>query len=86
MIPVTVYVTNYCVYCLRAKRLLERKGIAYTEIDVSDDPERRSWLVRTTGRRTVPQIFVGETPVGGFTELYALDRDGSLDRLLSDAD
>ncbi len=82
MQAVRIYTTNYCPYCDRAKELLDRKGVPYEEIDVTDDDEARESLVRTTGMRTVPQIFVGETHVGGFTDLDELERRGDLDPLL----
>ena len=68
---VVVYSTTYCGYCVRAKMLLNRKGIAFTEMDVTDDDAKRAWLVTTTGRRTVPQIFIDDKPIGGFDELAA---------------
>jgi len=84
MQPVTLYTTPFCGYCAAAKRLLAGKGVAYTEIDVSRDPARRSEMIqRSRGGRTVPQIFVGETHVGGFDEMSALDRAGRLDPLLA---
>ena len=76
--PVKVYVTTFCVYCVRAKDLLKKRGIAYEEIDVTKDDEKRDWLVKVTGRRTVPQIFIGEESIGGSDELHALDRAGTL--------
>jgi glutaredoxin 3 len=76
--PVTVYVTDYCPYCTRAKSLLNKRNIAFTEVDVSNDDEKRAWLVKTTGRRTVPQIFIGDEPVGGSDEIHDLDRKGLL--------
>jgi glutaredoxin 3 len=82
---VEVYVTDYCPYCFRAKSLLQKRDVAYEEIDVSNDPARRAWLVETTGRRTVPQIFIGGKPIGGSDELHALDRKGELARLLGRA-
>jgi glutaredoxin 3 len=75
---VTVYVTSFCGYCLAAKRLLAKRGAAFVEVDVTGDDEKRAWLVQTTGRRTVPQIFIGGEPVGGYDELAALDRAGAL--------
>ena len=80
---VTVYTTDYCPYCYRAKHVLNKRGIAYREIDVDGDDEKRAWLVKVTGRRTVPQIFIGDEPIGGFDELRALDRTGELDRKLA---
>lgn len=82
MLPVRVYTTTYCGYCVAAKRFLESKGVDYTEIDVTNDPEARAHLVDTTGQRTVPQIFVGDTHVGGYTDLRALDHRGGLEPLL----
>lgn len=75
---VDVYVTDYCPYCTRAKGLLTKRGIRYREIDVTHDPERRKWLVETTGQRTVPQIFIRGEPVGGSDDLHALDKKGLL--------
>lgn len=83
MAAVTVYVTPWCPYCVRAKGLLKRKGVAFTEVDVSDDPARRAWLVQATGQQTVPQIFINDRPVGGCDDLHALDRAGTLDTLLA---
>lgn len=83
MAEVVIYTTPYCPYCVRAKQLLARKGTAYTEVDVSDDPEQRALLVRRTGQRTVPQIFINEQPIGGCDDLHALERAGRLDPLLA---
>ena len=84
MKPVTIYTTPTCGYCMAAKRLLDRKGVPFTEIDVAGDPElRREMMERASGGYTVPKIFVGETHVGGFDEMYALDRMGKLDPLLA---
>jgi glutaredoxin 3 len=81
-----VYSTGWCPYCERAKGLLERKGVAYQEIKVDENPaERAAMLARSGGRRTVPQIFFGERHIGGFDELYALDKAGELDKLLGRA-
>ena len=85
MKPVTVYSTRVCPYCMLAKRLLTGKGIAYQEIMVDHDDALRAELMQRTGRRTVPQIFVGDHHVGGFDDLSALDRAGQLDPLLRDA-
>ena len=83
MARIDIYTTRYCGYCQSAKALLERRGIAFTEIDVTGDPEGRSRMVeRSNGRYTVPQIFIGDTHVGGSEELYALNRDGKLDSVL----
>lgn len=85
MKPVEIYTTPFCGYCHAAKRLLTRKGVAFTEIDVSADPALRTVMVqRANGRRTVPQIFVGDVHVGGSDDLHALDATGKLDPLLAD--
>ncbi|GBD26163.1 Glutaredoxin 3 [bacterium HR30] len=78
MRKVVIYTTTYCPYCVAAKRLLERKSIAYEEIDVTANEELRAWLVERTGRRTVPQIFIDGEPIGGYEELSALDLAGAL--------
>ena len=79
---VTMYSTGWCPYCERARALLERKGLPFREIKVDEDPaEREAMLARSSGRRTVPQIFIGERHVGGFDDLYALDKAGKLDEL-----
>jgi glutaredoxin 3 len=84
MARIEIYTTRYCPYCQSAKALLARKGAAYSEIDVTGDPEGRSQMVkRANGRMTVPQIFIGPTHVGGSDELYALERTGALDPLLA---
>ena len=85
MKPVTVYSTRICPYCMMAKRLLTQKGVHYEEIMVDGDDALRADLIRRTGRRTVPQIYIGDTHVGGFDDLAALDRAGRLDPLLQDA-
>ncbi len=84
MQPVTVYSTRVCPYCMRAKALLQSKHIAYTEYLVDQEPARRVEMQQKSGgRRSVPQIFIGERHVGGCDELYALDHRGDLDRLLA---
>ncbi len=80
---VVVYTTDYCPYCDRAKALLKRRAIPFDEIDVSNDPDKRAWLVKATGRRTVPQIFIKGEPIGGSDELHALDRAGELGKKLA---
>lgn len=81
---VVMYSTAWCGYCQRARNLLERKGVPVREIKVDEDPkDRETMLKRTGGRRTVPQIFIGERYVGGYDELAALDRTGELDKLLT---
>jgi glutaredoxin 3 len=79
-VAVRVYSTLICPYCIRAKALLRSRSIPYEEIDVTADRDARAWLVEITGRRTVPQIFIGEESVGGFHELRALDASGELAR------
>lgn len=79
---VRVYSTRSCPYCCMARRLLAGKGVSFEEIRVDDDRRLREEMTRISGRRTVPQIFVGDTHVGGFDDLYALDSAGGLDPLL----
>ena len=84
---IVMYSTGWCPYCVRARALLERKGLAFREIKIDEDPaERDAMLARSGGRRTVPQIFVGHHHVGGFDDLYALDKAGKLDELISTKD
>ncbi len=84
MIPeVVMYSTNWCGYCQRARNLFERKGVTVREIKLDEEPEQRQMMLqRAGGRRTVPQIFIGELHVGGYDELAALDRSGELNKLL----
>jgi glutaredoxin 3 len=82
MSKVRVYTKRNCAYCVRAKRLLERKGVAFEEVDVEGRDDLRTWLVEATGQMTVPQIFVGERSLGGFSDVDALDREGRLDPIL----
>jgi glutaredoxin 3 len=77
-LPVKMYTTVYCGFCRQAKALLQSRGIAFEEIDVTTDDEKREWLVEATGRRTVPQIFIGDDAIGGYQELAALDSRGEL--------
>ena len=84
MKPVTVYSTHICPYCVRAKALLDSKHVPYTEVLVDVDTEKRAEMMQKSGQRTVPQIFVGDTHVGGYDDLYALDRQGKFDPLLAD--
>lgn len=80
---VTMYSTAFCGYCQRARNLLERKGVSVNEIKVDENAaERETMLKRSGGRRTVPQIFIGDRHVGGYDDLAALDRRGELDTLL----
>ena len=82
MANVTIYTTLLCPYCHSAKRLLKEKDIAYSEIDVTFDPPGRRKMAELAGKTSVPQIFIGETHVGGCDELYALDNAGELVELL----
>jgi glutaredoxin 3 len=83
MQTVEIYTSPFCGYCHAAKRLLTDKGISFSEYDVARAPEKRQeMLARANGRHTVPQIFVGQTHVGGYDDMAALDRAGKLDRLL----
>lgn len=84
MKTVEIYTSPLCGFCHAAKRLLSQKGVDFAEVDVWANPDRKPEMVqRANGGRTVPQIFVGETHVGGCDELYALERNGALDRLLA---
>jgi glutaredoxin 3 len=78
MARVTMYSTRWCGYCVRAKSLLESRGIEYEEISLDDDPAFRQKLFDLTGAWTVPQILIDGHPIGGYTELWRLDRDGRL--------
>lgn len=83
MTKIVMYATGSCPYCVRAEQLLVRKGVGVIEkIRVDLDPTQRELMMRRTGRRTVPQIYIGGTHVGGCDELYALERAGQLDPLL----
>ncbi len=86
MPPIKMYTTGYCPYCVRAKALLQSKGVlAIEEIRIDTDPAQREDMMRITGRRTVPQIFIGSTHVGGCDDLIALDKSGGLLPLLNAA-
>lgn len=80
---VSVYLTETCPYCGAARMLLTKKGVRYTEFVVSRDPDLRAEMEQKSGRTSVPQIFIGDLHVGGFDELYALDKAGELDPLLA---
>ena len=82
---IVVYTTPFCGYCGAAKRLLTSKGAEFTEIDVMFDAERKREMIERSGRRTVPQIFIGDRHIGGFDDLSALDDSGELDGLLAGA-
>jgi glutaredoxin 3 len=83
MTTVTVYSTSWCPWCDRAKALLNARGIAYEDVNIETEPDFRRKLVNLTGGYTVPQIVVGEKPIGGFRELRALDASGELSELLA---
>lgn len=86
MAKVQVYTTAYCPFCTRAKTLLKNKGVAFEEIDVTDDHELREKMVELSGgRRTVPEIFINGKIIGGYDELRALENKGQLDALLAEA-
>ena len=82
MPEILIYTTNICPYCVMAKRLLDKKGASYTEINVDTQTGLREEMMRKTKRRTVPQIYIGDLHVGGFDELYALEQQKKLDALL----
>jgi glutaredoxin 3 len=84
MKKVEIYTTRWCPYCHAAKSLLQEKGVAYEEVDANDPEIRQAMVQRAHGRRTVPQIFIGDTHVGGYDDMAALDRRGQLDPLLAD--
>jgi glutaredoxin 3 len=84
--PITMYATGWCPYCSRARALLERKGATWIEIDVEAEPARRAEMITRSGRRTVPQIFIGDRPIGGSDDLHELDARGELDALLHPSD
>lgn len=79
---VLIYLTNWCPYCSRARALLDAKGVSYTTVDVDSVPGKRDEMIARSGRRTVPQIYVGDHHVGGCDDLYELDRTGGLEPLL----
>ena len=81
---VVMYRTPFCPYCMRAEALLRRKGVTVREVDVSNDPAARRWLLEVSGQRTVPQIFINGVSVGGYDDIAALDRRGVLDQLLTE--
>jgi glutaredoxin 3 len=83
MKPVTVYTTDYCPYCRSAKALLEKRGVAYEEINLARDPDARMRLQEITGMVTFPQIVIDGTSIGGFDQLLAADRSGRLPELLA---
>jgi glutaredoxin 3 len=80
---VTLYTTSWCPYCERARRLLKSKGVDFREFDIEETPEKRAEMHSRSGRRSVPQIFIGDQHVGGSDDLHALEAAGKLDALLS---
>jgi glutaredoxin 3 len=82
MPKVEIYTTLWCPYCHAAKSLLHQKGVAYEEVDAQDSAARMAMIQRAHGRRTVPQIFIGDRHVGGYTDMAMLEREGKLDPLL----
>jgi glutaredoxin 3 len=83
MPDITIYTTPFCGYCAKAKGLLKRKSVSFTEVDVSDDPQKRNEMTqRAKGRTSVPQIFIGSTHVGGCDDIHAMEQQGKLDALL----
>ncbi|MBU2412170.1 MAG: glutaredoxin 3 [Gammaproteobacteria bacterium] len=83
MATVTIYSSDYCPFCVRAKQLLTAKGVAFNEIRVDGERELRQEMMEKSGRHTVPQIWIGEQHVGGCDDLYALEREQKLDTLLA---
>jgi glutaredoxin 3 len=79
---IEIYIKPTCPFCQAAARLFRDKGVDFTEIDIAAEPERRDEMIERSGRRTVPQIFIGDEHVGGFDDLDALDQEGALDRML----
>ena len=82
---VTLYTTRFCPYCIRARNLLDHKGVAYQDIAVDNDPQLRREMMIRSGRDTVPQIWIGEHHIGGFDDMQLLDRQGRLDEILERA-
>ena len=80
MATIQVYTTRWCAYCIRAKTLLESRGLEFEEISLDEDPDFRRRLLELTGGWTVPQIVIDGQPIGGYTELWQLDRSGELER------
>ncbi|HEX9403655.1 MAG TPA: glutaredoxin 3 [Steroidobacteraceae bacterium] len=81
----TLYVSNWCAYCERARGLLAQKKVEFSEVNVEDDAKLREEMIARSNRRTVPQIFIGDKHVGGCDDLFELDRSGELDRLIQGA-
>lgn len=83
MAEVIIYSTNNCPYCVNAKRLLDKKGVNYQEINIEQDQAQREIMIQKAQRQTVPQIFINDKHIGGCDDLYALERSGALDELLN---
>ena len=81
---IKIYGSEHCPYCTAARMLLKKKGLRYEDVMITQDPARREEMQRLTGRRKVPQIFIGDRPIGGFDELYTLEQSGELDRILNE--
>jgi glutaredoxin 3 len=79
---ILMYSTAACPFCMAARNLLHSKSVTWTEVSLDAEPDKRDEMISRTGRRTVPQIFIGETHIGGFDDLDALDQEGALDRML----
>ncbi|MFT4613101.1 MAG: glutaredoxin 3 [Bacteroidia bacterium] len=82
---ITMYTTRFCPYCMRARQMLDDKNVAYTDLAVDNDPQLRTEMMQRSGQRTVPQIWVGEQHIGGFDDMYLLERQGQLDTLINRA-
>ncbi|ASQ46787.1 glutaredoxin 3 [Legionella clemsonensis] len=82
MADVIMYSTAYCPYCARARDLLDKKGVTYTDIRIDNEPDKRDEMITKSGRRTVPQIFINGQHIGGCDDIYELERQGHLDKLL----
>ncbi len=82
MPKITIYTASYCPYCKAAKALFTAKKQPFTEIDVEGNDEKRAWLTKVTGQKTVPQIFIDDKSYGGFSDVQALDQKGELDKIL----
>lgn len=81
---ITIYGSEHCSYCTAARMLLKKKGLSYEDVLITQDPAKREEMERLTGRRKVPQIFIDDRPIGGFDELYTLEQNGELDRILDE--
>ncbi|MBA2656977.1 MAG: glutaredoxin 3 [Tatlockia sp.] len=84
MEKIVMYSTAYCPYCARARELLEKKGLDYLDIRIDEHPEKRDEMIAKSGGRTVPQLFINGQPIGGCDDMYALEAQGQLDKLLQD--